>query len=432
MNWTFFPRFSRSPAADSHLAPCWGQRRALVRLRPPQRDAADASLAGHLSSGACLVKQSHSQNIKYGKNSNCHLGLVYTTQNLWWFWVVFFLWFTTLLAKKDPRRCTHALYMLCILIVSCTGMHWGEMDSKEDGSFKNWLYKDISSREIGIRTPWSMKDPATFPRKVVFLRTFTDIKMGCPNGRGAFNSMVIWKQALDFSLSKYLQVFPMNILVGSLESWHEHTHTQKKNGSWWFPSNIIFDESEISGIFQVPFGWFAICGGLNLTQPTSRTNERWCLSNCSWFTSNDIPILNSCRLHPIFAIYVWVSWSLRAGWASRTGFNVGKSCSTFGFMELLREFLPIQGFFAFLVFLFSSQGENERWKNFAKSKHIHTFDLWMCSHWSSMLAERSFQQHTEWAEISFLHVEGYPLAILPRKELPVLTCIIDYSRILRR
>jgi hypothetical protein len=37
--------------------------------------------------------------------------------------------------------------------------------------------------------------------------------------------MVIWKQALDFSLSKYLQVFPMNILVGSLESWHEHTHT---------------------------------------------------------------------------------------------------------------------------------------------------------------------------------------------------------------
>ena len=227
MNWTFFPRFSRSPAADSHLAPCWGQRRALVRLRPPQRDAADASLAGHVSSGACLVKQSHSQNIKYGKNSNCHLGLVYTTQSMVILGCVF-LWFTTLLAKKDPRRCTHALYMLCILIVSCTGMHWGEMDSKEDGSFKNWLYKDISSREIGIRTPWSMKDPATFPRKVVFLRTFTDIKMGCPNGRGAFNSMVIWKQALDFSLSKYLQVFLMNILVGSLESWHEHTHTQKK------------------------------------------------------------------------------------------------------------------------------------------------------------------------------------------------------------
>jgi hypothetical protein len=45
---------------------------------------------------------------------------------------------------------------------------------------------------------------------------------------------------------------------------------------------------------------------------------------------------------------------------------------------------------------------------------------------------KEFQQHSEWAEISFLHVEGYPLAILPSKELPVLTCIIDYSRILRR
>ena len=134
----------------------------------------------------------------------------------------------------------------------------------------------------------------------------------------------------------------------------------------------------MSGIFQVPFGWFAICGGLNLTQATSRTNERWCLSNFSWFTSNDIPILNSCRLDPIFAIYVWVSWSLRAGWASPTRFNVGKSCSTFGFMELLREFLPIHGFFAFLVFLFSSQGENERWKKNC-SQNIYTPSIFECA-----------------------------------------------------
>jgi hypothetical protein len=35
----------------------------------------------------------------------------------------------------------HALYFDRIL-----HLHWGEMDSKEDGNFKNWLFKDISSR----------------------------------------------------------------------------------------------------------------------------------------------------------------------------------------------------------------------------------------------------------------------------------------------
>ena len=43
--------FKVASGPSSHLAPCWGQRRALLRLRPPQRDqrgAADASLAGHL------------------------------------------------------------------------------------------------------------------------------------------------------------------------------------------------------------------------------------------------------------------------------------------------------------------------------------------------------------------------------------------------
>ena len=152
---------------------------------------------------------------------------------------------------KDPRRCTHALYMLCILIVSCTctGGKWiqRKMEILKIGYSKTF---PVGPREIGIWTPWSMKDPATFPRKVVFLRTFTDIKMGCPNGPGAFNSMVIWKQALDFSLSKYLQVFPMNILVGSLESWHEHTHNKWfivisiKHNFWW-----VWNFGYLSGSF---------------------------------------------------------------------------------------------------------------------------------------------------------------------------------------
>lgn len=124
MNWTFFPRCSRS-AADSHLAPCWGQRRALVRLRPPQRDAADASLAGHLSSGACLVKQSHSQNIQYGKKMqkvqlpSGDIWGWFIPPNLWWFWVVFFLWFTTLLAKNmgSHEKIQGVAPMLCTCFV---------------------------------------------------------------------------------------------------------------------------------------------------------------------------------------------------------------------------------------------------------------------------------------------------------------------------
>lgn len=168
------------------------------------------------------------------KKCNCHLGIsgvglyhpIYGDFGLLFFCGLPHYWqkiWGPMKRSKALHPCfVHALYFDRIL-----HLHWGEWIQRKMEILKIGYSKTfpVGPREIGIWTPWSMKDPATFPRKVVFLRTFTDIKMGCPNGPGAFNSMVIWKQALDFSLSKYLQVFPMNILVGSLESWHEHTHT---------------------------------------------------------------------------------------------------------------------------------------------------------------------------------------------------------------
>lgn len=165
MNWTFFPRFSRSPAADSHLAPCWGQRRALVRLRPPQRDAADASLAGHLSSGACLVKQSHSQNIKYGKNSNCHLGLVYTTQSMVILGCVFFCGLPHYWQKKiqgvAPMLCTCFVFW-SYLALGCTGGKWIQ---RKIEVLKIGYTKTFPVGKLGYEPPGQWKIQRRFPAK---------------------------------------------------------------------------------------------------------------------------------------------------------------------------------------------------------------------------------------------------------------------------
>ena len=62
------------------------------------------------------------------KKCNCHLGIsgvglyhpIYGDFGLFFFVVYHITGKKYGVPWKDPRRCTHALYMLCILIVSCT------------------------------------------------------------------------------------------------------------------------------------------------------------------------------------------------------------------------------------------------------------------------------------------------------------------------